>query len=139
MANRERTGVRSLAFSRWHRETFPDDNAAIDVDLMGCCGRCGAPLYLLETVRGSGEKSTWYLTRLRAALRVPVPAFLVRYWTDDPADPDRVTRVVALSRPRVEGESPLDADGFRDRLAWLRAGHLSTVCANAGVELAGRP
>ena len=125
--NVERTGVRDLAFSTWHRENFPDDNAAIDVDLMGSCGRCCAPLYLIESVRGDGPKPIGYLLGLRHALKVPVPTFLVRYWTDESG---RINRLLAARRPvPCTGPDALDGDEFRAELSWLRAGHRSSVCA----------
>lgn len=52
MANEERTGQRSLVFSEWHREAFPDDWLMIDIDGAAFCrqppGMCKSPLYVVE-------------------------------------------------------------------------------------------
>jgi len=76
----ELTGTRDLTFSRWHRRRFGDDATAIDVDLVGYCDPCGAPLYAIESTRRE-DKSTYVLTQL--ARRLDCPALLVRYTAHD--------------------------------------------------------
>src|SRR3954471_4373732 len=94
----ERTGIRDLPFSRWHR-THPllgADATAIDLDLIGYCGICLAPHYVVEATR-SQDKSTSVLAAV--ADRLGVPGILVRYHTR----PDGSTRFVGYSTEIVDG------------------------------------
>lgn len=118
--NTERTGLRELTMSQWHRESFPDDAKAIDIDLDGACARCGRPLYLWEVVRGGGAKSTFYIVALARLLTPPiVPVLLVRYWTCADGSLDRVC---ASFRHGGDGRV-FDAAGLRDYLTGVRAAH----------------
>lgn len=58
----------------WHREVFPADHWAIDLDLMGACSGCRRPLYLIEATT-SPRKSTSILRAL--AERASIPAYLI--------------------------------------------------------------
>lgn len=63
----------------WHREAFPKDHWAIDLDLMGACSKCRAPLYLIESTTNP-QKPTSILMRL--AKRADVPAFVIYHDTE---------------------------------------------------------
>lgn len=75
----ELTGRRDLTFSAWHRRRFGDDATALDVDLVGYCDACRAPLYAIESTTAE-NKSTRILVEL--ASRLGCPALLVRYSAD---------------------------------------------------------
>jgi hypothetical protein len=117
----EQTGVRDLAFSRWHRRTFGDDATAIDVDLVGYCDDCGAALYAIEATRRE-DKSTRVLTGL--ADRLGCDAFLVRYVEVDGVLVDlRAHYARPISGRRVfVGHEP----EFVDLLLYLRTTHHCT-------------
>lgn len=59
----------------WHRDRFPEEHKAIDIDLMGCCPRCKRPLYLIEATEQMEGKPTSYLRAL--AVEADTPAFLI--------------------------------------------------------------
>ena len=61
----------------WHYAAFPTDHSAIDIDLMGACKMCSAPVYLIEATT-KPQKSSRMLLAL--AKRAHVPAFVI--WHD---------------------------------------------------------
>jgi len=127
VSNHERTGLRELTMSRWHREGFPDDAVAIDVDLMGSCPNCCEPIYLWECVRGDRPKSTAYMRGLVHSLTVPVPLLLIRYWTKPGTD--ELDHLLASFRMGGDG-SVMDAQQLQTYLQGLRVVHQVT-CAGA--------
>lgn len=60
----------------WHREMLPADASAMDLDLMGYCPICCAPLYLIEATT-RGDKAAPALFEL--ARRANVPALVIRH------------------------------------------------------------
>lgn len=86
MSDRERTGYRTLVYSRWHRPASVRDylgpvKAAaltmIDIDACEACCRCGAPVALIETAAQLPPKNapiTAVLARMAG-----IPAFSVGY------------------------------------------------------------
>lgn len=54
----------------WHARTFPKSFSAIDVDLMGFCPSCSAPLYFIEAAEVE-HKPTSVLRRLGRMTKVP--------------------------------------------------------------------
>src|SRR5262249_27104624 len=89
----ERTGIRDLAYSNWHRQFCPERVTMIDVDGLEYCRRCRSPLALIETALDVGQavKPTTALEQL--SLAANVPAFCVLYTKNDqPCDFDRRNR-----------------------------------------------
>lgn len=78
MSRLERTGIRDLTFSNWHRQALPDRAHMIDVDGLHFCRRCRMPLALLETARDIGQatKATIVLERLAAVANIPAYCLL---------------------------------------------------------------
>lgn len=95
----------------WHRSTFGRNATAIDLDLMGACKRCSAPLYLIESTTNP-DKHTNILRRL--AVITDVPAYLVIH---DRRDIDRVI-TVHPTRGLLGG-----VEEFKDCLQALREQH----------------
>jgi hypothetical protein len=60
----------------WHRTALPADATATDLDLMGYCSRCCAPLYLIEATT-RGDKTAPAMFEL--ARRANVPALIIRH------------------------------------------------------------
>lgn len=103
----ERTGVRSLTYSRWHRPpslavhleaamqhvedgwerhrtavTAAARCTMVDVDAVEYCSTCSEPLALIETKHSSTtSRSTRVMDRLAA--RAQLPSYLVEFATDD--------------------------------------------------------
>jgi hypothetical protein len=84
VSREERTGVRDLTYSNWHRREFDDDAAMIDLDDIEWCCRCGTVLAVIETARI--ERTTADPTRFKPALttmklarRLNVPGFVLKY------------------------------------------------------------
>lgn len=78
MSRWERSGERDLTFSQWHRATFGDDGSMIDLDGLGYCDRCKAPLYVIEATRWSGRPKTATVAG-RVAMLLNAPAWVVHY------------------------------------------------------------
>lgn len=97
MSDHERTGVRDLAFSGWHRAALSADCTAIDLDFLEYCRRCRAPLALIEIAKGhhNTPKPTTVLRHL--AERAQVPAWLVLY-DIDPGGPHGLSPTFRLMR-----------------------------------------
>ena len=102
----------------WHRHSFPTNNWAIDLDLMGACNRCRLPLYLIESTTNPNKPHTIldHLSRMSG-----VPALVVIH------NCEHVTRAYALRTHSVlEGE-----DVVRAYLSELRAKHDRDDCSRA--------
>jgi hypothetical protein len=78
---RNKTKYEAKVVNDWHRDAFPETAKAIDIDLMGSCPRCNAPLYLIEATENTEDKPTSYLRGL--AERSHVEAFLVFHDGED--------------------------------------------------------
>jgi hypothetical protein len=132
----ESSGERDLSINLWHRATFGDDAKALDVDLIGMCGRCDQPLYAYEATRSQGYKATKWLRQI--CLQQNVPGYLVVYSTTEPErcphcgrpqvstkyDPDRITRShVSLEVPFQSRRHIGDLGDLEEHLIDLRSSH----------------
>jgi hypothetical protein len=118
--NRERTGVRDLAFSQWHRSVFVDEAKAFDFDLVDMCHLCNQPLFVTESVRGNGYKSTVWTQR--TALGMNVPAVLVRYSCDTDGRLDGLLAILL-----APGQSPVQIGDAAAFIVWaseIRRSHM---------------
>jgi hypothetical protein len=77
MSRLERTGVRDLTFSQWHR-TLSDECTAIDIDLCEYCRFCGEALVLIEVARGLYNRKQTRIIR-NLAKKAGITAILVLY------------------------------------------------------------
>lgn len=75
----------------WHRERFPRQAWAIDLDLMGACHICREPLYLIEATTNP-NKPTTILKKL--AKRADVPGLVIFHDTT-------AVRSARMVHPRV--------------------------------------
>jgi hypothetical protein len=69
------SGVRDLTISRMHRE-WPDEWRALDLDLVGYCPRCLAPVYVWEATRAANKGVSLLI---EIARRLDCPGVLVQY------------------------------------------------------------
>jgi hypothetical protein len=138
----ERTGIRDLTYSNWHRQFCPERVSMIDVDGLEYCRRCRMPLALIETALDYGQaiKPTSALEQL--SLAANVPAFCVLYAkNDEVCDFDRRRRCrrigcshgigsfrVRRIRPCPTSYKPWTAGAFGEFLVNLHDGHEATVC-----------
>jgi hypothetical protein len=131
MSMEERTGLRDLTYSQWHRPTsiaryVGQQQAAtlgmIDVDGCEYCRTCRQPLALIETAldRGQNIKPAWVTTAL--ASRAGIPAYVVLY---DKTDDDDIAffRVKRLT-PNPDREwRRMSAADYAQNLVKLRTDH----------------
>lgn len=117
MTNRERTGQRDLAFSRWHRQ-LPNHFDAADIDLVGYCHIkwCRCPLYMIEDTRSTDVKATTMIEQ--TARMAGCPAWLVRYWDDE----DSIDGTAEMVWPD-RGHALLSLDEFGMWIRRARAVH----------------
>lgn len=104
----------------WHRESFPPDYWAIDLDLMGACNRCRQPLYLIESTTNPNKPFT-ILENL--AERANVPAVVVLHNTNEVIGAWVLKHRVVLEGVAVVG----------DYLRELRHFHLNHRCGKNNV------
>ncbi len=100
----------------WHRERFPNNNWAIDLDLLGACCRCRQPLYLIEASTNPNKPTTILRCLARQA---DLPAFLIIH------DNATITGGYQLwpTTTRLSDEEQTAA-----ALAAVRADHLANQC-----------
>lgn len=58
----------------WHRTKLPKNHTAIDIDLMGYCGVCSKPVYLIESTTNPNK---WTSVLHATAAEANVPAAVV--------------------------------------------------------------
>lgn len=126
MSASERTGTRNLALSAWRRwPNMPHRFTAIDIDLLGYCSFCHAPLFLIEAVQGSlKHKATFVIERLSWSLSRPIPVALIGYTTTD-AD-ELATLDAVIHMPAAGGESLLELHSpaeWKKWESWVRMRH----------------
>ena len=87
----ERSGVRKLTYSQWHRPKsirrylgirVASWLTVIDIDWCEYCGSCGEPVALIETQEGNRPPKDAPVMR-RLAMRAALPAFSVSYVVED--------------------------------------------------------
>lgn len=87
MSNRERSGIRDLTYSAWHRvanlkqwlgEKLANFVTMVDIDSLEYCKCCYEPLALIETKFIEAVEKSWTATA-KLALRAGIPAYLVIY------------------------------------------------------------
>lgn len=100
----------------WHRTVFPRDSWAIDLDLMGACSRCRAPLYLIESTTNP-QKPLSILKSL--AMRARLPALVIQHDTNIIV----CGIVIYPERARLEGEQQV-----HDFLSLVRQIHVDEGC-----------
>ena len=141
MSSRERTGVRDLTYSIWHREHslgryFQDRRAAficamVDIDSLEYCRYCYEPLALIETAQGrrltrpKDAAATSVLAR-----RASVPAYSAQYTVDDGGGIAEIA-LRQIEPPHHGGDCDvLTPKAYADFLLGLRERHWSS-CTKA--------
>lgn len=149
MSSEERTGRRSLSYSRWHRPSSIRKYvgvltaarlALIDIDGCEYCVLCRAPLALIETVRGRTPKGA-PVTALLAKL-ARIEAYSVAYVLEatpeccpscgqETTNPDIELFAVRQLQPPSEWVRAMSPQEYADFLCGLRDGHLCSVVRGA--------
>lgn len=123
MSRQERTGVRDLSFSKWHR-TLPDFCTCIDLDFLEYCQKCRAPLALIEIASGHHGmiKPTTVLRKL--AEHANIRAYLVLYDLDISA-PHGINENVRVQRilPDKSAMRHMLLDEFGDCIQSIHRAH----------------
>lgn len=140
MSSVERTGVRSLVYSAWHRPAAIQrhvgvTNAAmitcIDVDWCEYCCFCSEPVALIETVLSHGAPKPAKVTT-RLAVKADVPAFSVAIETN-PEDCIVMFRVRQLA-PTPSLVQVMPPDVYAWWLLSLRDAHRDSGSCSAQVS-----
>jgi hypothetical protein len=128
MSQRERTGWRSEAYSRWHRTAsisryLPLRLAArlkmCDIDAVEACAYCSTPLALIEIQESTAPPKRATITA-RLASMAGIPAFSVSYVVDgDDIAWFRQQRIA----PTIGAVADYPPDTYATWLASLREGH----------------
>lgn len=127
MSRWERTGIRDLTYSRWHR-SLDDNLTAVDVDFVEYCSACGEPLALLETTRDDGRNSKPTSVLRALARRANMPAYLL-FYSASPAGAVTCFRLRQVW-PQWSALSSLTPGEFR---AWLQRLREQHACARTPV------
>ena len=97
MSQKERSGIRDLSYSSWHRTESiarfvgkrAKEIAAIDIDFLEYHDSCKAPLALIETALDTGQSHKPIRMTLNLAKRAHIACYVVLYTLatrDNPAD-----------------------------------------------------
>ena len=106
MSYRERTGVRNLSFSTWHR-SLPQRCHVIDIDFCEYCWRCRRPLALIETATGHHDRPKPTTVLQRLAEMAGLPAWLILY-DIDLTQPFDIGPTLRVSRLRPDPAGPYE-------------------------------
>ncbi len=145
MSNKERTGVRDLTYSEWHRQdnlklllrplfaTDTDANwhayecAMIDLDAVEWCRKCKRPVGLVEVQRSAKPPKDATVTRTMADM-LGIPAWSISYTatSDDPPEiiEFRVRELTSADRA-IQRMTPA---GWAAHIWNLHERHLKTEC-----------
>lgn len=148
MTNRERSGIRDLAYSTWHRKALSDDASFIDIDWVEWRKSCYRTLAVYETAYDNGRNdSKPYFVIQRLAKLARINGYLVLYAKDGATVTGfRVKRVY----PRLDDEfvrfTPAQWAEHLRRLR-MECGHaiaappdeLPVTIASLGCATCGRP
>lgn len=94
MSNLERTGRRNLLYSKWHRPASlrrfmsardADSLAAIDIDFIEYCKRCGLPVAAVETQQSKRPPKDANVTVALCQMADNLPCYSISY-IDGPAE-----------------------------------------------------
>lgn len=95
MADREKSGVRDLTYSHWHRidsiQRYITHKEAwhlgmIDIDDCEYCRHCYEPLALIELAQDVGQEYKPSMVTTKLAKRAGIPAFQVFYTKTEDGD-----------------------------------------------------
>ena len=100
------------AYSEWHR-ALKNDLGYIDIDSVGICLKCKAPLYLAETTFDVGQAWKATTTTEKLARLANLPSFLIFYKVEN----DKVIkfRIKQLTPEKYKKDIELDP------AAWIQA------------------
>lgn len=118
MSLEERTGIRDLAYSQWHRPSrisryITQTQAAaltyIDIDGAEVCEQCGHVLALIETAFGLHQRNKATTILRQLANQAGCKAYVVLYAKDETGDCSRfAARLVAPVQEAWRELSPVD-------------------------------
>ena len=140
MTEYERTGLRSLVYSTWHRtpslsrylpREWAHECAMVDLDGIEYCRRCWQPVGLVEIARDNGQQHKSTAVMRACANKLDVPALLVFYTPNDDDSDIVAFRVRWIVSARVPPEfrsmfgGELQPATYAELIHWLHARHVS--------------
>ena len=112
------------AYSEWHR-ALKNDLGYIDIDSVGICLKCKAPLYLAETTFDVGQAWKATTTTEKLARLANLPSFLIFYKVEN----DKVIkfRIKQLTPEKYKKNIELDPAAWVQAMELLQDRH-NLIC-----------
>ena len=112
------------AYSEWHRG-LKNDLGYIDIDSVGICLKCKAPLYLAETTFDVGQAWKATTTTEKLARLANLPSFLIFYKVEN----DKVIkfRIKQLTPEKYKKDIELDPAAWVQAMELLQDRH-NLIC-----------
>ena len=112
------------AYSEWHR-ALKNDLGYIDIDSVGICLKCKAPLYLAETTFDIGQAWKATTTTEKLARLANLPSFLIFYKVEN----DKVIkfRIKQLTPEKYKKNIELDPAAWVQAMELLQDRH-NLIC-----------
>ena len=112
------------AYSEWHR-ALKNDLGYIDIDSVGICLKCKAPLYLAETTFDIGQAWKATTTTEKLARLANLPSFLIFYRVEN----DKVIRfrIKQLTPEKYKKNIELDPAAWVQAMELLQDRH-NLIC-----------
>ena len=112
------------AYSEWHR-ALKNDLGYIDIDSVGICLKCKAPLYLAETTFDVGQAWKATTTTEKLARLANLPSFLIFYKVEN----DKVIkfRIKQLTPEKYKKDVELDPTAWVQAMELLQDRH-NLIC-----------
>ena len=112
------------AYSEWHR-ALKNDLGYIDIDSVGICLKCKAPLYLAETTFDIGQAWKATTTTEKLARLANLPSFLIFYRVEN----DKVIRfrIKQLTPEKYKKDIELDPAAWVQAMELLQDRH-NLIC-----------
>ena len=112
------------AYSEWHR-ALKNDLGYIDIDSVGICLKCKAPLYLAETTFDVGQAWKATTTTEKLARLANLPSFLIFYKVEN----DKVIkfRIKQLTPEKYKKDIELDPAAWVQAMELLQDRH-NLIC-----------
>ena len=112
------------AYSEWHR-SLKNDLGYIDIDSVGICLKCKAPLYLAETTFDVGQAWKATTTTEKLARLANLPSFLIFYKVEN----DKVIkfRIKQLTPEKYKKDIELDPAAWVQAMELLQDRH-NLIC-----------
>jgi hypothetical protein len=149
MPFKEKTGIRDLGYSLWHRKSLPRYATTTDIDFVEYCPECFEPLVIIETAYGLDNLDKVHTNPIptikKLASKALIPFYVVLYEGESEGEsecplchrPFARTRIAAFRKkliyPREGYWTDMSVDEYREWLLSLHIEHRK-YCKAGGVK-----